>query len=312
MKLSVIIPVYNSAGSIASLVEEVFRVLEGRYELELVLVNDGSPLDNSAEVCARIAEQEERVIFLDLSRNFGEHNAVMAGLHYCTGQAAVIIDDDYQNPPSEIAALVDKLVEGYDVVFSKYENKEHNVLRNAGSRFNNLVASLVIHKPLSLYLSSFKAINRFLIDEIIRCRSPYPYIDGLILRVTRNYAVVYCCHSPRVIGRSGYTLGKLISLWLNMFTSFSILPLRMASLFGFMLAFVGFVSAVWFIIDKLRHPETQAGWSSLMTALLVLCGVQLVAIGLVGEYLGRMFMTDSGTPQFVVRRTVGCTKRNII
>lgn len=310
MKLSVVIPVYNGAATIARLVEAVSVELENRYELEFVLVNDGSPGDNSAEICVRLASQNTCVRFLDLSRNFGEHNAVMAGLNYCTGEAAVIIDDDFQNPPTEITALVEKLADGYDVVFSRYEKKEHNVFRNLGSRFNNLVASLLIHKPVDLYLSSFKAINRFLIDELVRCQSPYPYIDGLILRVTRNYATVLCRHQPRNEGRSGYTLRKLVSLWLNMFTNFSILPLRAATCLGFAIALGGFVATILFVIDKLLHPEIQAGWASLMTALLVLSGAQLVAIGMVGEYLGRLFMKDNGQPQFVVRRKLNCEKRN--
>lgn len=309
MKLSIVIPVYNGASTIVHLVEEVSRELACRYELEFVLINDGSPRDNSAEVCARLADRDARVRFLDLSRNFGEHNAVMAGLSYCTGEAAVIIDDDFQNPPSEISALVQKLEEGYDVVYSRYEKKEHSGFRNFGSSFNNLVASILIHKPVNLYLSSFKVINRFLIDELIRCHSPYPYIDGLILRVTRKYATVVCRHQSRSEGSSGYTLRKLVSLWLNMFTSFSILPLRAATLLGFIIALGGFVAAICFVIDKLLHPEIQAGWASLMTALLVLSGVQLVAIGMVGEYLGRLFMKDNGQPQFVVRRTVNCERK---
>lgn len=311
MKLSVIIPVYNGTNSISSLVEEVFREFDGRYDLEVVLVNDGSPQENAVEVCARLAAKDMRVIFLELSRNFGEHNAVMAGLNYCTGEAAVIIDDDFQNPPSEISALIEKLMEGYDVVYSRYEKKEHSMLRNLGSRFNNLMASILIRKPISLYLSSFKAINRFMIDELIRCRSPYPYIDGLILRVTRKYAVVPCRHHPRNEGSSGYTVRKLVSLWLNMFINFSILPLRMASFIGFAIALGGFIAAILLVIDKLMNSDIQAGWASLMSAMLVLSGVQLVTIGMIGEYLGRLFMKDSGQPQFVVRRVANAEKHNV-
>lgn len=306
MKLSVVIPVYNGASTIGRLVNDLDKELSSRYDLDIVLVNDGSPADNSAEVCRAIAENNPCVKFLDLSRNFGEHNAVMAGFNYCTGDGVVVIDDDFQNPPSEIVKLVDKLNEGYDVVFSRYERKKHNVLRNLGSKFNNLVASILINKPFDLYLSSFKVINRFLVDELVKYTGPYPYIDGLILRISRNYTTVLVRHDTRMEGRSGYTLRKLVSLWLNMFTNFSILPLRMAVVTGCLLALAGMVVAAFSFIERLRRSDLPPGWASLMISILVVSGVQLVAIGMVGEYLGRMFMKDNGNPQFVVRRSVNC------
>jgi len=309
MKLSVIIPVYNGAQTIGPLVEAVGREVGPRHELELVLVNDGSPADNTAEVCAALAARDPRVKFIDLSRNFGEHNAVMAGLNYCTGDAAVIIDDDFQNPPSEILRLVDKLAEGHDVVYSRYERKAHRGWRNLGSRFNNAVATLMLHKPYDLYLSSFKALSRFVIDELIKYRGPYPYIDGLIWRITRRCAVVTVRHDPRAVGKSGYTLRKLVSLWLNMFTNFSILPLRAAVVLGLLLAAAGMVVAVLSFIERLRHPDLPRGWASLIISLMLLSGVQLVAIGMVGEYLGRLFLKDAGNPQFVVRQIVNGAKR---
>jgi len=310
MKLSVVIPVYNGAKTIGPLVKALQAELEREFELEIVLVNDGSPADNSAEVCAELARADARIRFLDLSRNFGEHNAVMAGFNYCTGDAAVVLDDDFQNPPSEAAKLVRKLNDGYDVVFACYEQKRHHPLRNLGSRFNNLVASVLIGKPLKLYLASFKAVNRFVIDELVKYRGPYPYIDGLILRITRNYATVPVRHDPRREGRSGYTLRKLVGLWLNMFTNFSILPLRLAVFMGLGMALVGLLAAVAFLIERLRHPELPRGWATLIISLFVLSGVQLVAIGMVGEYLGRMFLKDNGNPQFVVRRSINCERSN--
>jgi len=306
MKLSIIIPVFNGARTIGALVEALAEQLSAHYELEVVLVNDGSPADNSAEICEQLALENSWVKFLDLSRNFGEHNAVMAGLNNCTGHAAVIVDDDFQNPPSEVNRLVDKLDEGFDVVFARYDRKQHHALRNLGSKFNNLVASILIRKPLGLYLSSFKAINGFVIGELTRYQGPYPYIDGLILRITRNLATVPVRHDPRHAGESGYTTAKLVSLWLNMFTSFSILPLRVAAILGFLCAGLGFVAAVVFTVEKLLHPDLPLGWTSLIITVLILSGVQLVAIGVVGEYLGRLFMKDSGQPQFVIRRSVNC------
>lgn len=221
-RLSVVVPVYNGARTVGPLVERLHEHLASRYELEVVLVNDGSPDDDSADVCRGLALRLPWVRFVDLARNFGEHNAVMAGLNHCSGDAAVIMDDDFQNPPAEVVKLVERLDEGYDVVFSRYEEKKHHPLRNLGSRFNDAVANLVLDKHSDLYLSSFKALNRFLIDEIIRYPGPYPYVDGLILRTTRHYATQTVEHVERQHGRSGYTARKLVRLWLAMFTNFSV------------------------------------------------------------------------------------------
>lgn len=306
-RLSIVIPVYNGARTIGPLVERLFEHLAARYELEVVLVNDCSPADDSADVCRALAVRRAPAVrFVNLAKNFGEHNAVMAGLNHCTGDCAVIMDDDFQNPPGEVAKLVDKLRAGYDVVFASYAKKEHHWFRNLGSRFNNAVASVMLKKPKDLYLSSFKAIDRFTIDQVIRYRGPFPYLDGLILRVTSNWATEPVAHDPRAEGRSGYTLRKLVRLWLNMFTNFSILPLRIASLCGFVFAIVGFGCALEVVIERLRNPELPIGWASTLSVLLVVGGVQLFALGMIGEYLGRIFLQDNGSPQFVVRETVNC------
>ena len=306
VRVSVVIPVFNGSKTVGQLVATLQDALTSEFDTEIVLVNDGSPSDDSARVCAGLARRDASVRFVDLSRSFGEHNAVMAGLRYCTGDVAVVMDDDFQNPPSEVAVLVHKLNEGHDVVFARYERKMHGRLRNLGSWFNNLVASAVIGKPRSLYLASFKAINRFVIDNILGYTGPYPYVDGLILRITRRYATVTVAHSPRREGRSNYTIRKLVHLWLNVFTNFSVLPLRVATILGLFSAFAGFVLGVDFVVQKIRNPGLQAGWTSLIVSVFLLSGVQLVAIGMIGEYLGRLFMRKNGMPQYVVRSTMNC------
>ena len=310
MKLSIIVPVYNGAATIEALVSQLLDKLSDFYRLEIVLVNDCSPADNSAEVCRALAAQRSEVVFLDLARNFGEHNAVMAGLNHCTGSIAVIMDDDFQNPPADVIKLVDELGRGYDVVYSAYTKKKHHYFRNIGSRFNGWVASMLLRKPRDLYLSSHKAINRFLIDEITRYQGPYPYVDGLIFRVTRNYSTVTVDHSARKEGRSGYTLRKLISLWLNMFTNFSILPLRLAVIAGLVFSIVGVIAAAIFFVEKLNNPDLPAGWASLIITLLLVSGVQLFTIGTLGEYLGRLFLQVNGQPQYVVREKIGPTSNS--
>jgi undecaprenyl-phosphate 4-deoxy-4-formamido-L-arabinose transferase len=305
MRVSVVVPVFNSEATLAPLVERLRGALAQRYDLEIVLVNDGS-VDRSGEVCRELASRHRFVRFVDLSRNFGEHNAVMAGLRYASGDCAVIIDDDFQNPPEEVAALVEKLAQGYDVVYSRYETKQHSPFRNLGSFVNNAAATVLLKKDRDLYLSSFKAINRFAIDEITRYEGPYPYVDGLLLRVTRNIATQTVRHDPRAHGRSNYTTVRLLRLWLNMFTNFSILPLRVASIAGLFFSLSGLALAVLFALERLANPDLPAGWASLVVTLLVVSGVQLFALGMIGEYLGRLFLKDNGSPMFVARETINC------
>ena len=306
-KVSIIIPVHNASKTISSLVDKIQKEINIYKELEIVLVNDGSSLDNSLEVCESIAYKDPTVKFINLSRNIGEHNAVLAGLNFCTGDCAVIMDDDFQHPPEEVRKLVDEIENGYDVVFSKYIEKKHHLLRNLGSKFNNLVATILLNKPRELYLSSFKAMNRFVIDELVKYKGPYPYIDGLILRVTQKFVSVNVEHVSRATGKSGYTINKLISLWLNMFTNFSIIPLRLAVILGFIFSAVGIILALVFFIQKINNPDIPVGWASLAVSIFLLGSLQLFAIGMVGEYLGRMFLSTGGKPQFVVRSSINCT-----
>ena len=304
-EISIVIPVYRGAQTVERLTTALLAEFAGRYRVEIVLVNDGSP-DNSADVCRRLAQARPEIRFVNLSRNFSEHNAVMAGLNHARGECVVIMDDDFQNPPSEVDKLVHELRQGYDVVFTHYAVKQHESWRNLGSQFNSFMATLLLDKPRDLYLSSFKAISRFVVDEITKYDGPYPYIDGLILRVTRNYSRVLVAHDPRHEGKSGYTLRKLVSLWLNMFTSFSVLPLRFASAMGFLFSFLGLAMGIFCVIDRLQNPDQPAGWASVIVSLFVIGGVQLFALGMIGEYLGRLFLKQNGRPQFVVRERVNC------
>ena len=231
--ISVVIPVYNGAMTIEPLVDTLVDGL-APYNLQVVLVNDGSK-DNSHQVCEEIFHKYPNVVtYLRLARNFGEHNAVMAGLRHATGDYAVIMDDDFQNPPEEVTRLVQEAARGdFDVVYSFYDEKKHNWFRNLGSTFNGWVAHFMLNKPKGLYLSSFKCLNRFLIREIVKYDAPFPYIDGLILSLTDNIGTVRVRHNERSQGRSGYTFRKLVRLWLSMFVNFSIMPLRLSLIMGF-------------------------------------------------------------------------------
>lgn len=303
-RISVVVPVYNGAATVPTLIEALDKELRPANDLELILVNDGSTRDNSDEVCEKFARDNDWIVYLELAKNFGEHNAVMAGLNHATGDCVVIMDDDLQNPPHEVIRLADELDKGYDVVFSCYKKKQHRIDRNWGSAFNDIVASYVLKKPRDLYLSSFKAIKRSIVKQIIKYDGPFPYIDGLILRNTAKLGKLEVEHHRREEGRSNYTLGKLISLWLNMFTNFSILPLRFASLLGLVLALLSGLAAIFVIVERLSNPDLPTGWASVIVTILFVASVQLLAIGLMGEYLGRVLLKLNQIPQFVVRRKI--------
>lgn len=306
--LSVVVPVYNSEGTIGRLVERAVAELTPLYpDLEIVLVNDGSR-DRSHEVILGLLAGPcgPHVRYVELTRNFGEHNAVLCGLQHCRGEAAVIVDDDFQNPLEDIPKLVAGLAEGHDVVYSYYGKKQHSWFRNLGSRFNDRVASVLLQKPRGLYLSSFKALNRFTIDSIRDYEGPYPYVDGLILRSTRLIGTRLCSHRPRLEGASNYTFRKLVSLWLNMFTSYSLSPLRIAAYLGLAMSVLGFLLAIFFVVSwsvgGILADELPRGWASLIVTLTFFSGIQLLVLGLMGEYVGRIFMTQNKQPQVVVRQ----------
>ncbi len=300
--LSIVIPVYNGEKTIGPLVRELEKILSPHFALEIILVNDASP-DESLRACLSAQSSTHcRVHVIDLSRNFGEHNAVMAGLHHSTSDYAVIMDDDFQNPPGEIQKLVKQAdYEGYDVVYTRYPEKHHAWWRNLGSKFNNLIATIMLRKPYDLYLSSFKLMNAFTVKQVLRYEGPYPYIDGLILRATRRIGVVEVQHADRKQGKSNYTLVKLLRLWMNMFTNFSILPLRLATLLGLLSAFIALLFGIVVVIEWFENPELPVGWASVAFLLVFFSGVQLMVIGIVGEYVGRIFMLKDATPQFIVR-----------
>ncbi|MBI1745367.1 MAG: glycosyltransferase family 2 protein [Acidobacteria bacterium] len=300
--ISVVIPVYNGEKSIEPLVESVFAALSPYYRTEVVMVNDGSE-DNSAEACIRVHKRfPESTVFVNLSRNFGEHNAVLAGLAHTSGDYAGIIDDDFQNPPEEIIALVEHALKCHcDVVYSFFDKKKHSLFRNLGSRFNDRVATIMLKKPRDLYLSSFKVLSRFLINEVCKYQGPFPYLDGIIFRISRSYGKVKVRHNWRMEGKSNYNIHRLIRLWLNMFTNFSILPLRLSIVLGLMVTGIGLVFGMVTVIERLRYPNVPAGYASLMILFIIFSGVQLTSLGMIGEYLGRIFFTQNGTPLYIVK-----------
>ena len=301
-ELSLVIPVYNGSRTIGPLVEQAAKIF-GATSFEIVLVNDGSA-DDSEAVCAQLAEKfPQSVTFVHLSRNFGEHSAVLAGFTQARGRYVAVLDDDGQNPPEELIRMLDELKrKNYDVVYGHYIEKKHSWFRNLGSRFNDRIATLMLHKPKDLYLSSFKVMNRFLVNEIIKYRGPYPYTDGLIYRVTRNIGQIPVEHRVSQSGQSRYTLRRLVRLWLNMFLNFSIQPLRISVYVGLLASCLSIVALVAILIDKLWITKNvTVGIPTVLGSIVFFAGIQLMILGLVGEYLGRLYLDHTGTPQYVVR-----------
>lgn len=300
--ISLVIPVYNGAATVGRVVNEVMKDLGERVQ-EIILVNDGSPSDNSAEICKELSLNNPLVHYISLRRNFGEHNAVMCGLNFVSGEIVGILDDDLQNPPSEIARMADELQKGFDVVFGKYREKKHSWFRNIGSRFNDLAATALLDKPADLYLSSFKVIRLPVVREIIKYTGPFPYIDGLIFRVTRNVTSLPVEHRPRDVGQSNYTFRRLVRLWLNMFLNFSILPLRIVTAMGTISFLLGLLLAVITLIEWLTSSTIPLGYASLFIAVMMLSGAQLISLGLIGEYVGKSYMVQNGTPQWIIKES---------
>ncbi len=304
--LSIVVPVYRGANTIAQLVGALSD-LEPEGGLEVVLVNDGSP-DNSAEVCRNLLTTARvPLVYIEHARNYGEHNAVMTGLRYATGDFVITMDDDLQNPPEEVIKLYDHARNGgWDVVYTRYAVKQHTGWRNLGSGFANRVADRLLDKPKGLYLSSFRCMSAMVVRAVTRYGGPYPYVDGLITQVTQRIDSIEVRHLPRTEGRSNYNLVRLVRLWLNLATSFSLAPLRLAIFAGLGMSVLGSIGAVGTIAEALFVHETPSGWASTMVVLLLVSGVQSMILGVLGEYVGRTFLSANGKPQGTVR----CIVRN--
>jgi glycosyltransferase involved in cell wall biosynthesis len=299
--LTFVIPLYRSSQTIANVVRDI-EGLDVPGGHEIILVHDGSD-EATSVVCRRlVAEARVPVTLIEHARNYGEHNAVLTGWRHARGAHIVNLDDDGQNPPVEALRLWQEAARtGLDVVFGWYAEKQHSAFRNWGSRFTNRMTDWALDKPHGFYLSSFRCVTAFVAQQVVTYAGPYPYIDGLILQVTQRIGSIEVRHEPRRAGESTYTLRRLIRLWLSAWINFSILPLRVATVLGLLLAFAGVVALgvvawMWF---RQIGPESGFGW--IMAALLVFSGTQLVLLGLIGEYIGRMFLTVNQRPQAVVR-----------
>ncbi len=307
-KVSFVIPCYRSAQTLPGVVEELQTAMEAmqEYDYEVILVNDCSP-DDTFEVIRRLSGENRRIRGINLARNFGQHSALMAGFRYGEGDIVVCLDDDGQTPAREVGKLLAGIRQGADVVYAKYNQKHHSGFRNWGSRINERMTRVMLGKPKDLYLSSYFAARRFVIEEVKRYENAYPYVIGLVLRTTGNIVNVEVTHRERAAGESGYTLGKLLNLWFNGFTAFSVKPLRIATISGALCAMAGFLYGIYTIVKKIfiNPPGLVTGFSALMSVLVFMGGMLMLMLGLVGEYMGRMYISMNNSPQYVIREMVG-------
>lgn len=309
MKLiSFVIPCYRSAATLPGVIQEIKDTMKKieKYQYEIVLVNDCSP-DDTFETITTLCKENDNITGINLAKNFGQHSALMAGFHYVKGDIIVCLDDDGQTPADEVGKLLAGIENGADVVYAKYNQKHHSGFRNFGSRVNELMTRIMLGKPKELSVSSYFAARKFVITEMLRYEYAFPYVIGLVLRTTKNIMNVEVNHRDRESGTSGYTLGKLLALWFNGFTAFSVKPLRLATMAGTFFALCGFAYGIYTIIKKIfiQPPDLVVGFSALMSVIVFMGGMLMLMLGLVGEYMGRVYVSMNNSPQFVIREIVG-------
>lgn len=311
-KVSFVIPCYRSESTLPHVVREIKETMAqlSEYCYEIIMINDCSPdhtFDTIQQLCKETPKPEEKGLVavkgINLAKNFGQHSALMAGFHYVTGDIVVCLDDDGQTPANEVGKLLDGIKQGADVVYARYAHKHHSGFRNWGSHVNERMTRIMLGKPKNLQVSSYFAARRFVVDEMCRYTYAFPYVIGLVLRSTKNIINVEVHHRDREAGTSGYTLGKLLSLWFNGFTAFSVKPLRIATVTGCVCAFAGFAYGIYTIIKKIfwNPPGLVTGFSALMSVLVFMGGMLMLMLGLVGEYMGRMYISMNNSPQYVIR-----------
>lgn len=305
-KISFVIPCYRSEKTIKSVIDEIDLIMKenvSRYDYEIVLINDCSP-DNVWSIIISIVEDRNDVKAISFAKNFGQHSALMAGYRVANGDIIITLDDDGQSPIDQTFLLIEKIHEGFDVVYAKYREVKQSLWRRIGSKINNKMSEVLIGKPKGIVGNSFYAMKNFIAKEMVRYKNSYPYIGGLVFRSTKLIANVEVEHRERLEGESGYTFVKLIKLWMNGFTAFSVAPLRFSSLVGVICAICGFIFGIVTIIRKLCMPNISAGWSSTVSILLFIGGLIMLMLGMIGEYIGRIYISINNSPQYVIKETI--------
>ncbi|HJU06067.1 MAG TPA: glycosyltransferase family 2 protein [Nitrospiraceae bacterium] len=302
-KVSVVVPVFNSAGSLPLLAERVDKALKALgWDYELILVDDGSS-DGSGGVIQMLAAKSAKVRGMLLMRNYGQHNALLCAIRAARFEIIVTLDDDLQHPPEEIPKLLQKLGEGYDVVYGTPEKEPHGFWRGLASRVTKLALQSAMGVKTARGVSAFRTFRRDVREAFVNYQGPFVSIDVLLTWGTARFAAIPVRHAPRTIGQSNYTFRKLLRHALNMMTGFSTMPLKLASLLGFVLTFFGAVILLFVVGRYLVQGTSVPGFPFLASIIAIFSGAQLFTLGVIGEYLARMHFRMMDRPTYVVRST---------
>ena len=304
IECSVVIPVFNSQDCLQELFIKIKNVfIELKLSYEIIFVNDSS-IDDSWSVIKKLALHDKNVKGICFRKNFGQDNALMAGLKLSNGNYVIIMDDDLQHDPCYIPELLDEISKGFDVVYAKYFIKKQKVWKNIGSWFNDKAANIILKKPNDVYLSPYKIIEKGIVKDICKYNGAYPYVDGLLFNTTNCFSYIGIEHKERFKGKSNYTFWRSFRVWSHLATSFSIFPLRLASVLGLISSFIGILTALIFFVEKIINPFQPTGWASTIISILVLGGIQLFSIGILGEYIGRTYLNINKKPQYTIKEVI--------
>lgn len=305
-KLSFVIPCYGSEETIESVINEIEQVMAERpgFDHEIICINDGSP-DNVLSVLRQLVLTHDKLIAADLSQNMGKHAAVMAGYSLVTGDYVVVLDDDGQCPANELWKLYDALGDYYDIAMADYPVKKQSAFKNFGSSVNAWMSKILLDKPDGVKFTNFCILRRYVVDEIRKYKNPFPNLDGLSLRTTKRITNVKMEERERIAGKGNFNFFRSINLWMNGFTAFSVKPLRISAVIGVLTAAIGFITGMIIVVRKMLYPQIPMGYSSLMAAMLFIGGIIMIMLGLIGEYIGRIYICINNSPQFVIREIIG-------
>ena len=297
-ELSIVIPVYNSSSCARKLTEQIADALQG-IDYDQIMVNDCST-DNSWEEICKLINENFPVKGINLRKNAGQDNAIFAGLQNADGNYVVIMDDDLQHSPYDIAKLYNAVKKGYDVCYADFPTKKQKLWKNIGSWFNGKIAEKVISKPAGLYLSPFKIITSDVVNLMLQSSNLFPYIDGLIFQITKNIIQIPVEHHKRASGKSNYTFYKSVKVFSSLLFGFSVLPLKFSSIVGFVSSLTGFILALFYLIEHFLGKNNVEGWTTIVLLILFIGGLILLSLGIIGEYIGRMYLTVNHSLRFSI------------
>lgn len=308
MTISIVIPVYNSEAILPELHRQIDAALAD-IAYELILINDKST-DGSWDQIKHLSGNHQHVTGINLRKNYGQDNAIMAGLRFTSGEYVVIMDDDLQHAPEDIIKLYHKCREGYDICYANFVSKKQAVWKNTGSWLNGKCAEILLNKPRGIYLSPFQIVKKEVIDRVIQYRGPYPYIQGLLLDLTDNITQIDAKHHNRYAGKSNFTFIRSLRIFLKLVTSFSVIPLRLATMMGLVSSTVGFLLVPYYLYSHFWNDRIVEGWTTIVLLQLIIGGLVLLSLGIIGEYIGRMYLNINNKPQYDIKETLACQRSN--